>query len=152
MLDQEIASIIRFTHREAGSPSPYYEEIPEGFLLPAVYYPTPEARTRGDTLQTYAMEYTWFIKFFHLDMPRAYELAFTALTALQASRCLIPLITLDGAPTGRSLRIKDPALHAIGDRPGAAQLTLTWNSPRPYTADLTQKMMRYTASLGIRER
>lgn len=143
MLEQEIASIMKFTLEKAGNPAPYYNRVPEGFLIPSVYFPVPEVTTRGETFRTYALEYMWFIKFFGLDERRAHELAFSVLTAIKARRNLIPLIDTKGQPTGRSFRLKDPELKRLDGTPGVAQITLTWDSRRPYDDPAVQKMMVY---------
>jgi hypothetical protein len=147
MLEQEIASAIKFILKSAGDPSPYYYEVPQDFLVPAAYFPSPEIVSGGDTLLTYSLRYSWFIKFFHKDTPSAYALGLAALTALQGKKNVIPLIGEAGGPTGRGFRAKDPSLKPL-DR--AAQLTLMWDSPRPYDADGSQKMMVYDADLYIK--
>lgn len=143
MLEQEMASIIRFTLDKAGNPPPYYHEVPEGFLIPSVYFPPPEITSSGDTFRTYALRYTWFIKFFHLDAVRAYGLAFSVLDAIRAERNLVQLIDTKGKDTGRGFRIEDPTLKPIDGSPAAAQLTVSWNSPRPYNDPEVPKMVTY---------
>jgi hypothetical protein len=139
MLDIEIASAMRFLIEAAGNPHPYYYNISENFIMPAVFLPQPEISTRGDTLKTYALEFSWFVKFFAKDDMSAHSLAFAALTALKRMRNDIPLIDETGTLTGRSFNIKDPSLRRIDD--GAVQLTLTWDSPRPYFEEESQKVM-----------
>ena len=39
MLEQELASIIKFTLDRAGNPSPYYWNVQENFCVPAAYFP-----------------------------------------------------------------------------------------------------------------
>lgn len=141
MLEQEFASIIKYILDEAGNPSPYYYEVPENFVVPAVYFPVPEISTRGETFRTYAMEYNWFIKFFHNTTQEAYSLAFDALTAIKGNKNLIPLIGNEGSQTGENLRIKDPSLNTI-DR-GVVQIQINWISRRPYNREYAQKMQKY---------
>ena len=147
MLEQEIASIIKFTLEKTGSPTPYYNEVPEGFLLPSVYFPVPEVSSGGDTLATYALNYALVVKFFHIDARPAYERGFSALTAIRAARNLIPLIDESGARTGRGFRLKDPTLKKMDGTPGVAQLELSWDSPRPYDDPDVQKMMVYDLNM-----
>ena len=47
MLEQEMASIIKFVLDRAGGPSPYYWNVPRHFCVPAAYFPTPEIDTGG---------------------------------------------------------------------------------------------------------
>ena len=148
MLEQEIASIIKFTLDGAGNPSPYYYNVPEDFTVPAAYFPSPEISTRGETFRTYAMEYAWYIKFFHKTNAEAHELALAVLTAIKQARNLVPLIGASGNPTGRKLRLDDPEISYTTrgqsvDESGAAILKLYWTSRRPYTDAEVLKMQEY---------
>lgn len=143
LLEQELASIIKYTLESSGNPAPYYYEVPEGFAVPAAYFPTPEISTEGDTFSTYAMEYVCFIKFFHDTTQDAYALALSALTAIKANKNLIPLINTDGEETGEAIRLKDPELNVIDS--GAVRLKIEWTSRRPYNADEVTKMQTFNA-------
>lgn len=151
MLEQEIASLIKHMLVKSGSPSPYYDEVPEDFIVPAAYFPPPEITSAGDTLLTYALRYTWLVKFFHVDTPSAYALGLSVLTALQAAKNIVPLIDVDGRYTGHGFRLKDPTLKRIDGAAGVAQLTLTWDSPRPYNNEPSQKMMVYDLAMYSRD-
>jgi len=129
VLDQEIASVIAFLLKATGNPSPYYRKIPQDFLVPAAYFPPPEIDSQGYTMTTYALNFMWFVKFFHSEDQLAHELGYTALTAIKDMRNAIPLIDEDGAYTGRKFRMKDPILKPLDM---ASELTLFWDSPRPY--------------------
>lgn len=146
MLEQELASIIRFILMHTADPTPYYHSVPEGFLVPSVYFPVPEITSSGDTFNTYSLEYTWFIKFFHKDSQQTQALALMALTALQRRKNVIPIIDVTGIFTGQSFRLQDPSLKSLEN---AAQLTLKWKSSRPYDSETVPKMQSYIASMAI---
>ena len=141
MLEQETASIIKFVLDHSNNPNPYYYRVPQSFRYPAAYFPIPMITSRGETFNTYAAEFSWFIKFFGNPAEDAYERAFLALTAIKEMRNLIPLIGEDGEPSGSGIRIKDPSLNTVDD--GAVQLKLEWDSRRPYYAPQSQKMRIY---------
>jgi len=117
---------------KAENPSPYYDELPEGFVVPSVYFPQPEIDSSGDTLNAYAFNYAWFIKFFALDKPSVYALALLVLASIKRERNRIPLIDEDGNKTGRTFRVDDPSIRAIAESPAAYQLSLSWTSRRPF--------------------
>lgn len=148
LLEQELASIIKYTLESSGNPAPYYYDVPEGFAVPAAYFPTPELSTEGDTFSTYALEYVWFIKFFHNTTQDAYALALGTLTAIKASRNLIPLINADGEKTDEVIRLKDPKLSTIDN--GAVQLKIEWTSRRPYSAEEIPKMQTFDADCSCK--
>lgn len=151
MLEQEIASVMRFVLDHAAGAAPYYDKLPEGFLLPAVYFPAPEIETRGDTFETYALEYSWFIKVFHINARPAHELALSIVTAITAARNLIPLIDETGTATGKGFRLDDLELKNLDETPSAAQIALYWRSPRYYNAAETQKMMTYDLDMRSKD-
>lgn len=132
MLEQEMASIIRFVLDRAGGPAAYYWNVPQHFSVPAAYFPTPEVDTSGETFLTYGVDYAFYIKLFHKTQQRAYAMGFDVLTAVRKARNLIPLISADGKEIeGSWVRVSDPKLKVLDD--GAAQLTINWRCRRAYS-------------------
>lgn len=141
MLEQEIASIIKFLLDKAENPSPYYHSVPKGFVVPAAYFPTPEITTGGDTLSTYSMSYTWFVLFFHKSSQEAYNIGLQVITEIRGKRNLIPLIDTKGREMKHFLRVDDPRLKVLDN--GAAQLQIDWTSRRPYNSEQSEKMRNF---------
>jgi len=132
-----MASVIKFVYDRAGKPSPYYWNVPEHFETPAVFFPEPEIDTGGETFLTYYMDYTWYIKLFHRTGQGAYSLAAAVATALRAERNLIPLIAEDGSEVAESwVRVNDPKVKVLDN--GAAQITISWRSRKPYNDTLKE--------------
>ena len=148
MLDQEIISIMHFVLTHSNNPKPYYNKVPQDFVVPAVFFPQPELSSRGDTLREYALEFSWFIKFFHDTDENAYALGFDVITEIMRKRNVVPLLDENGKLAGRGFRLKDPSLRVIAD--GAAQLFLSWDSRRPYYAPQAIKMMVYHTNFYIK--
>lgn len=149
-LEQEIASVIRFILDSVPEITPYYWDIPEGFVVPSVFFPQPELTPLGDTFASYAVEYDWYIQFFASTDEDAYASAAAALNALCAARLLVPLIDETGAAAGGGVRLKDPGGVKRLDT-GTAQLTLHWDSRRPYNRVDCQKVMHYNLDLKTAE-
>ena len=142
VLEQEIASIIKFLLNSTGNPSPYYYEVPQSFAVPAAFFPQADIDTGGETLITYNMDYTIFVKFFSNTTEGAYRLGLMAVTAIRGKRNLIPLITGDGEDIpGQGLRINDPDMKMLDD--GAAQVRISWRSRRPHDDEACPKMAAY---------
>lgn len=141
MLEQDIASIIKFVLDKSGNPAPYYYNVPRSFAVPAAYFPVPKITTGGETFSTYRMEYDWFIKFFHRTTEKAYAKALQALTAILDNRNLIPLIDSAGEQTSESLRIEDPTIETLDD--GAVQLKISFTCRHPYYRPEVEKMQHY---------
>jgi len=129
-LEQEIASIIATAQHIAGDITCYYWNVPESFRYPALFFPQPEITTGGDTFHTYASEYAWYIKAFAETTEQAHSIALSILTALKRARNYVPLYDVDGKPTGKKLRLKDPSLKTLEE--GVEQVVIEWTSRRPY--------------------
>ena len=145
MIEQEMASIIRYVLDHAGTPSlsPYYWNVPQHFSVPAVYFPTPELDTGGETFLTYWTDFVWYIKLFHRSGQVAYAIGNAVTQAIRAERNLIPLVEQGGSIVeGEWVRVNDPKLKVLDD--GAAQLTISWRSRRPYN-DTTEAAARAQA-------
>ena len=148
MLEQEMASIIKFIIDRAESPSPYYWNVPEHFVVPAVYFPTPEIDTGGETFLTYYVDFAWYIVFFHKTAQEAYSLGFSVANAIRQEKNLIPLIGEDGNEISREwVRVSDPKLVVLDG--GAAQLTIQWRSRRPYNDTMTEGIPIQTFNLDV---
>ncbi len=137
-LEQELASIITFALHGAEGINPYYWNVPEDFILPAMFFPVPEIKTSGDTLRTYASGYSWYISVFAATTGEAHTIGMEVLTRIKRARNYVPLIDIDGGRIGKMLRLEDPLLQNVG--PGVAQITLKWTSRRPYDAPEPPKM------------
>ena len=138
MLNDEIASYAKYIIEKSGGPSPYYMEVPQDFVVPAVYFPQPEISSFPHTLSGYAIEYAWYVKFFAADSPNAMKMAYDALSAVQEQRNAIPLVNEQGMETGGILRVKEPVARVVGE--GVAQLYLRWESHWLYDAADVEKV------------
>ena len=148
MPEQELASIMKFIIDNTGNPYPYYHSVPQDFIVPAVYFPSPEIESAGDTLLSYAFTYTWFVKFFHKDVHLAYNMGLEAITAIQRRKNLIPIVAENGELIDKHwFRLRDPQLRAIDN---AAQLTLMWNSYRPYDNENAEKAAIFNFNIFLK--
>lgn len=131
MLEQEMASIIHFVLKKAGTPFTYYWNMPQHISVPAAFFPIPEIDTGGETFLTYYMDYVWYIKLFHKTEQEAYTLGYSVIKAIKEARNLVPLISEDCSEVkGNWVRVNDPALKVLDD--GVAQLAISWRSRKPY--------------------
>lgn len=145
-LEQEVASAAHFIISALDGVSPYYWEMPADFMVPAVFFPTPEIETAGDSLDTYEMAFTWHVKLFHKTDGEAQNLAQTALVAIKNARNCLPLYNEDGSAVGKRFRVLDPSIKRV-DR-GAWQLELRWHSPRYFSTDEAPKAEKLKFSVN----
>jgi len=143
MIEQELASIIKFILEAAGSPAPYYWEVPAKFTRPAIYFPTPEIDSGGETFRTYRLEYTWYLKFFHNSTMEAHNMALAVYEAIKKARNLVHLIDENGDTLRQGIRLGEPKLKPIDE--GVVQVMIRFVSRRPYTVPDVQLMQYWTA-------
>ena len=140
-LEQESASVAAFIQNVLDGVTPYYWEVPQSFMVPSVFFPTPEIDTAGDSLDTYEMAYTWLLKFFHKTDGEAQNLARTALIAIKNARNCIPLLNEDGTKVGKSFRLLDPSIRQV--ERGAWQMEVRWHSPRYFSGDKSPTVQKF---------
>lgn len=147
-LEQETASIMKFVLDRAGNPAPYYWKVPEDFVVPAIYFPVPEINTGGETFRTYNMDYSWYIRIFHMREEDAFSLGLSVVAAIRAARNMIPLIAEDGSEIeDRWVRVDDPMMKMLED--GTAQLTINWRSRRPYNDTVAGVQRSQSFNVGV---
>lgn len=142
LLEYETASIIKFLLDSADNPAPYYSEVKENFIVPCVYFPSPEIDSDGDTLTSFKLRYRWNIKVFHKTTEEAYSIAHAVLTAFKAAHNLVPVIDEEGQETDHFLRIIDPEIKRLDS--GVYLVAIQWDSRRPYgdpEVNLTQEFI-----------
>lgn len=130
MISPDTAGIIKFLMEKTGIQKAYYTSMPQDFEVPSIYFPEPSVRNKGDTLLTYGVRYTWYVKVFAASSTEAFNHALTAVSALSAAHRTIPVIDVDGNENGSYIRTSDPTAKIIGD--GVAELELSWLMPKPY--------------------
>lgn len=145
MIEQELASIIKFVLAAAEDPTPYYWNVPDSFDRPSIFFPNPEIETDGETFRTYRLDYTWFLKFFHNSTNEAHYMALSVLEAIKQARNLIPLIDENGEELTKGIRIGEATLRPVDD--SVVQLMIRFVSRRPYTAPDTQLMQKWIAAI-----
>lgn len=137
MIEQEMASIARFVLNQCGEISPYYWNVPESFLVPAVFFDTPEMTSGGETFLTYWSHYLWHIRFYSHSKQQAWNMCKDVFHAIKRARNLIPLIDLEGEEIeNEGIRIDDPSMNALDEN--SALLTVSWKSRRPYDSTLIE--------------
>lgn len=145
MIEQELASIIKFVLEAAGSPNPYYWAVPANFVRPAIFFPTPEIDSGGETFRTYRLEYTWFLKVFHNTTGEAHKMALQVYEAIKKARNLVHLIDEDGKRLTKGIRLGEPSLKPVDI--GVVQLMIRFTSRRPYTVPDSQLMQVWFAAI-----
>lgn len=139
MLEQEIAALVRFM--EPLGVKPYFEELPDGFATPSVYFPPPEVDGNQFSVSTYENLFTVFIKIFDRTSMESYNLASKIVKSIQSRRKRIPLYDEDGKLTGKNFRIIK--LNARNIDAGVTQIQISWKTHFAYDEETYTKASRF---------
>lgn len=131
MLEFEIAAIYYFI-ASVVTATPYFEEVPEDFLTPCIFYPTPEPDASLYSTGAFATRFVMYIKFMDHDTLSAYNMAAAVLKAVMEKRNKIPLIDEMGKLTGKHFRVNAPKVKKIEQ--GVYQMELSWSRYTRYEA------------------
>lgn len=94
-------------HAVAGTKA-YYNKVPEGFLIPSVFFPVPWTTTTKAMIgNAFTKRVHFECDFFDRDAWAANADAELVQDALQADRCIIPVLEKDGSPVGYGFHISD---------------------------------------------
>lgn len=149
-MEQEVASIAKYMIENSGGAYPYYWKIPEGFMVPSIYFPEPEVASYGDTFTSFRYEYSWYVKVFSNNDQQAHNIALKIIDAIVSNRNLIPLVDETGEPLPYGVRIKNPEMKNIEDSPSAVQLYIRWQSSRPYCSENAKRAMDLIMSISAK--
>ena len=123
-LEQSLAAAVRYIQDNmAEGTKPYFDEIPENFYVPSVYFQVPYTAGKKVTLRSYRTTLTincWFMEAKDWD---AHAKAADMRDCLMMDDCKIPVFSEDGEPTGTYLRTGEPDTHKIDE--GIVQLSFT---------------------------
>lgn len=125
-LEQSLAAVVRFIqdNLEEGTQL-YFDEIPENFYVPSVYFQIPYSAGRKATLSSYCTTMTmniWFMA--HLDWD-AQAVAASMRDEIMLHDCQVPIVDEDGKVTGKALRVTPPTTRKVDE--GIVQLSLSFD-------------------------
>lgn len=123
LLEQELGSIVRFVQDNAEHLHRYFLEVPENFLIPAIYFPIPETEAKKVTLNTMETTLTWYINVFAVDSIQAYNEASRITNQIIFQRCRIPIRNAEGQEEDKELRLLPPKVKKV--ERGIAQIVLS---------------------------
>ena len=127
-IEFEVAAIY-YLANEVLAVQPYFDVVPEGMIVPSIFYPTPEMETDSFSTGAYQTDFTLFVKLFARTTAEAACMASELLRAVAGKRNKVELVDEEGKKTGKNFRIDK--LHAEKIDEGVYQLSITW---KRYTA------------------
>ena len=143
-LEQSLAAVVRFIqdNSEEGTQL-YFDEIPENFYVPSVYFQIPYSSGRKATLSSYCTTMTmniWFMAHFDWD---AQVVAASMRDEIMLNDCQVPIVDEDGKVTGKALRVTPPTTRKVDE--GIVQLSLSFDvyfQPEAQRTKMQKQRMR----------
>lgn len=117
ILGQVLASAVKYVQENCEEEiNFYFDEIPENFLVPALYFPVPQVISKKVTLASYASTLFLEVWFFAKDEWKAYSYARNVQENLLQAECMLPIVKKDGTKEEWSIRITEPEVQKIDQR------------------------------------
>lgn len=121
-LEQCLASAVRYIQDHADPQAKkYFDDLPESFMVPAIYFLAPRTVSRKATLQSYLTEIymeAWFIAGTNWQ---AYADAANVRDCIILDDCAMSILENDGSQSGKYIRVDNIEIKQIDT--GAVRLS-----------------------------
>lgn len=133
-LEQAFASIIRYVqdHATAGDKL-YFDELPESFVVPSIYFPVPVTESSKATFDTWLTEIYVDVWFMGATDWAASNEACKIRDALLSDECCIDIYEVNGNTSGKKMRLTPPRTSKISER--CMKLTVRLRHYHGFTKD-----------------
>lgn len=113
-LEQVFASAVRYIQSTAGeNVTLYFDDLPENFMVPAIYFPVPKTTSRKVTFQSYLTVIHMEAWFMASSDWQAYASAAGARDCILLDDCRVGILGEDGTPTGKVIRVDNVGVSPI---------------------------------------
>ncbi len=113
-LEQSIASVVRFIlNNDVEGSKAYFDEIPDSYYSPSIYFPVPYVEGQQVTLRSYLNTITFVAWFQARTDWEAEARAAKVRDALTLSRLRIPILNKDGTEPGQKIAVEQPQQRKI---------------------------------------
>lgn len=123
-LEQGLAAAVRYIQDNAERGTKlYFDEIPENFYVPSVYFQAPYTAGRKATLRSYCTTITmncWFMESKDWD---AQAKVADMRDSIMLDNCVLPVYDAEGNPVGKGIRCTAPETRKIDE--GIVQLSFS---------------------------
>lgn len=116
-LERSLTAAVRYIqdHTEEGTKL-YFDEIPESFYVPSIYFPVPRTTSKKVSLDTYRTTVYMEAWFLASEDWLAEEAAVKIRDEILLNDCKIPFVGEDGAVMRKGFRVEEPEVKPAGDR------------------------------------
>lgn len=125
-IKQEYAAIQKFIIECFDYIQPYFENVPENFVCPSVFFPALEMNSIKETVDSFSLSIFTDILFFEGNNNEAFEKSSLAVFRINEKHCKIPVYDANGNPTGNIVRLDTPDVSKVEE--GVYKLHVAWVS------------------------
>jgi len=113
-LEQSLASAVRFIlENDVNGVKPYFEDIPEAFYVPSVYFPVPYIESSKVTLGSYLNTIAFEVQIMDRKDWDAQARSAHLRDLIMINGLVLPLYSENGADTGKSVKVLEPVIRRI---------------------------------------
>lgn len=150
---EDFASIVRFVMDNVGNQANahiYFENIKDGFGIPAFYFPQPEEEiNQVSLLNGYLQDCSCLLQIFAATDEDAMVLANKVKKVILNNNEYIPVIDFNGNNTGEIFRVIVKKINRIDE--GLAQVSLSWKYDERYNNIPNDKIKDISFNLSMKE-
>lgn len=140
-LEVEIASVARMMVNETGIEQIYFNNIPDGFDTPCIYFPIPEISGTTHSLSAYGIDFTEYVNVFADTTEEAAALATKAITYVLANGWRVPIVDDSGNQTTKTFYLNQPKMKEIES--GVIEIEFSWKKRSAYIKADANKVERF---------
>lgn len=150
ILEQCMGSVVRYiqNHADVKNP-PIFDEIPENFMVPSLYFPVPWTRCKKVTLSTYRTQLIFMCQFLASTDTEAYRKAVNVRDCMLIDELAIQLMNKDGSLGEGCVRAEEPDIRRI--ERGVVQLSFNVNQYFTPVKDQASKIQKFNFNGLIKE-
>lgn len=126
LLQQEYAAVKKFIIDCLDDIYPYFENIPENFIVPSIFFPAVEITSLKETLNTFGFSAFADVVLYDKSTNDASFKAQKVVYNINLKHCKIPIYTKDGEETPEIVRVDLPEVSKIDE--GVYQIHISWDS------------------------
>ena len=135
-IEFEVAAIYYACHDIIGIKE-YFDEIPQDFIVPCIYFPPPEVVGGAYSSSAYKSTFTMFAKVFSKTSLEASKYVSEILQSISKLKNKVALVDESGNKTGVYLRLENLKSNKVDD--GVYQIEFTW---KRYTSFMVDEITR----------
>lgn len=111
-LEQGVASVMKYvSENDVDGGRLYYDEFPEQYYVPGIYFPVPLSEGKKATLQSYMNDIRLEVWFLAKSDWEAHSRAANVRDALLLDNMCIPIVHVEGYKTSKGIRTKEPSIR-----------------------------------------